>query len=420
MQTIAMPSGTQVSLSELIKNAEAELIRHRYCSGAISHYKTIWQKLLDYAANQEDGEFFSEDLGCRFIREIYGFYPEMPINDNPQGYRSKRRAIRILGDLQLHGLILRHEMSDIVPWPNQFELIVNGYLEYLQTRYLAEATIKTKTPQLKRFVCYLNEMQVADFCHVSHEHISSFAATLSGYNPKTYNAVMVTVRKFLQYLFENGFVEKQLSLCVPTAATWRNATIPATWRPEEVEKLIAVIDRNDRTGKRDLAIILLAARLGMRAGDIRDLRLSDIHWEKAEICFLQSKTCKPVSLPLDNETGMAIIDYLKHARPLSEYDNVFVRLKAPFEPYAPKNTFYDVINKYLLMSNIPIVNENKHGIHALRHSLASALLEVQTPLPTISAILGHSDYRSTMTYLKTDMDGLRLCVLDPEALHHEK
>jgi len=420
MNTIAMPQGTRVLLPELIANAEKEILRQHYSEGTVHGYRLIWKKLMEYADTQPDGEYFSEDLGARFIREVYGFYPEMPINSNPQQYRHKRRAIRILGDLQLHGIVLRHEMSDVVPWPTQFEPIMLEYMEYLHKCYLSEMTVKTKAPHLKRFSCYLNEMQVSEFQRMTHEHISGFAATLGGYHPKTYSSFMVTIRRFLRYLFQNNIIEKDLSLCVPSVTVWRNTDIPTTWSSDEIEKLIASIDRSTKTGKRDYAAIMLAVRLGIRAGDIRDLKLGDIHWEKAEICFTQSKTNKPVSLPLDNETGWAVIDYLQHARPKSEYNNVFIRLRAPYVPYGPKYTFYDVINKYFIASDITIPKEKKHGIHSLRHSLASALLEAHTPLPTISAILGHSDYSSTMTYLKTDVNGLRQCALDPEVLCDER
>jgi len=331
MNTIAMPQGTRVPLPELIANAENEITRQRYSEGTTHGYRLVWKKLMEYAGTQPDGKYFSEDLGCRFIRDVYGFYPEMPINDNPNQYRHKRRAIRILGDLQLHGIILRHEMSDVVPWPNQFEPTMLSYLEYLRKNYLVEITIRTKTPQLKRFACYLNEMQVTEFRHMTHKHILGFAATLGGYHPKTYSVFMVTVRRFLHYLFQNDIIEKDLSICVPSVIIWRNTDIPTTWRSDEIEKLLTTIDRSTKTGKRDYAVIMLAVRLGIRAGDIRTLKFGDIHWDKAEICFTQSKTNKPVSLPLDNETGWAVIDYLKHARPKSDYDNIFIRLRAPYE-----------------------------------------------------------------------------------------
>lgn len=420
MKTIAMPNGTSVPLAELIKNAEKEIIRQNYCKGTVSHYKTVWRIFSEYAEKQPDGEYFSEELGKCFLKEVYGFYPEMPINDNPQGYRHKRRAIRILGDLQLHGIILRHEMSRVVPWPSQFEKVMVEYVKYLRSCYLVDATIRTKEPQLKRFACYLNEIQVKHFNEILYEHLSGFSTTLSGYHPKTYNAIMITIRQLLKYLYQNGLVTNNLSTLITLAPIYRNTDIPSAFSYTEIKKLVSCIDRSSVTGKRDYAIVLLAAKLGIRAGDIKNLKLSDIHWEKKEISFVQSKTNIPVSLPLDNETGWAIIEYLKYVRPQTDFENVFIRLKAPFEPYSQKNTFYDAIQQYFTAANIPLKKGHMHGIHSLRHSLASALLESHTPLSTISGILGHSDFNSTMIYLKTDLKGLKQCMIDPEEVtRHE-
>lgn len=414
MKTIAMPNGTKVPLTELIKNAEREIVRQNYCKGTISHYKSVWKKFLDYANKESDGEYFNEKLGRRFLKEIYGFYPEMPINDNPQAYRQKRRAIRILGDLQLHGLILRHEMSENVPYPPQFKQIMEDYLQYLKSQYISDLTIRTKEPQLKRFVRYLNEMMVDDLKNITHQHISGFTETLSGYNPKTYNSFMVTIRQFLRYLYQNDIISNDLTNLIVQAPVYKNTDIPSAFSYDEVRKIISCIDRSSKIGKRDYAIVMLAANLGIRAGDIRNLKLSDINWKNKEINFIQSKTKIPLSLPLDDETGWAIIEYLKYARPQTECKNIFVRFNAPFEAYSDKNTFYSAIQKYFSAANINFDRNHKHGIHSLRHSLASALLEKHIPLPIISGILGHSDFNSTMTYLKTDLENLKQCVIDPE------
>lgn len=414
MKTIAMPNGTNLTLGELIQNAEKEIVRLKYCAGTVSHYRTVWKTLMEFASQQPDGQYFSENLGHRFLREVYGFYPEMSINDNPQGYRHKRRAIRILGDLQLHGIILRHEMSKVVPWPHQFQVVMFSYMEYLRSRYLSETTVSTKEPILKRFVCYLNELMVKSWTEISNEHICSFSKTLSGYNPKTYNSIMVTIRQFLNYLYQEKYISRNLAKVIVLAPVYKNTDVPSAFTKPEIEKLISCIDRSSRTGKRDYAIILLAAKLGIRAVDIKNLKLGDINWDKKDVSFVQSKTNVPICLPLDNETGWAIIDYLKYARPQTDSENIFVRLSAPFEPYSQKNTFYNIIQGYLAKAKIHIPHGRRHGIHSLRHSLASALLEIHTPLSTISGILGHSDFNSTMSYLKIDTKGLMQCAIDPE------
>ena len=413
MKTTAMPNGKNVLLTELIANATEELLRKKYSSGSVSHYRNVWKRLIEYA-EQNNIAYFSESLGNNFLKDVYGFSPEKSIKENPPRYKHIRRSIRILGDLQLHGIILRHEMSNVVPFPTQFEHIATEYIEYLGTRYLAETTIKTKIPQIKRFLCFLDEYNTKKIEDISAEHINAFSKTLCGYNVKTYNGIMVTIRQFLKYLYIKGFVSENLCHCVVLGTVYRYSEIPSTFTKEEIEKILSSIDRSSRTGKRDYAIISLATKFGIRAGDIRNLQLTDINWSKNEISFIQSKTKTAITLPLDNETGWAIIDYLQYARPKCESNNLFVRFNAPYEPYALKNTFYLNIKKCILKADIKINYPHKKGIHSLRHSLASRLLEENTPLPVISSVLGHSDYNSTMIYLKTDIKGLKQCIIDPE------
>lgn len=351
MRTTAMPNGKYVPLAELIANAEEELYRQKYSSGSIANYTCVWEKLLNYAQNQ-DVLYFSETLGQTFLRDVYGFFPEKTINENPHGYKHKRRAIRILGDLQLHGIILRHEMSDVVPFPPQFEYTAMEYIKYLNSQYLSEATIKTKIPQIKRFLCFLNEFNVEKVDELTSEHINAFSKTICGYHVKTYNGIMVTIRQFLKYLYIKGIVDEDFSSYIVLGKVYRYSEIPSAFTSEEIEKILSSIDRSSRTGKRDYAVILLAVKLGIRAGDIRNLQLTDINWCTNEISFVQSKTRIAVTLPLDSETGWAIIDYLQHARPKCESRNVFVRFKAPYVPYSPKNTFYNEMKKYISKAGV--------------------------------------------------------------------
>jgi site-specific recombinase XerD len=403
-------------LEQLIEQAKAELIRKKYSSGTISHYNTVWNRLTEYAANQSKAKFYSEELGSRFLRDVYGFEPEKSIGDNPTQYRHTRRAMRILGDMQLHGIIIRHIMDDSVPWPAQFETDFSKYIENMKSRYYSNATVDAKKPLLKRFACYLDEMRVQNVSQITIVHLTNFIATLIGYNPKTLESHIANLRCFMRYLFQEGRTGADLSLLLPRVRQYRDDRIPSVWSQGEVERMLASIERNTKKGKRDYAVAMLAARLGLRASDIKNLKLSDFNWEAEELSIIQSKTKHAVALPLDQETGWALIDYLQHARPITEYDNIFVQLRAPYEPHAAKTTFWDILTYYQAKAGIKLPKDHKRGIHSLRHSLASALLEMNTSLYDISGILGHSDYKSTTVYLKTGIAGLRQCALDAEEL----
>jgi len=205
---------------------------------------------------------------------------------------------------------------------------------------------------------------------------------------------------------------------VPKVRLRQDARIPSVWRKEDVEALLATVDRGSPVGKRDYAILLLAARLGLRVGDIRDLRLDDINWEKSQIKVIQAKTGVHLHLPLTEEVGNAIIDYLRHGRPPTEQRVIFLRHNAPFEPFGPENNLHHIITAYRQRAGIKLPELCKRGLNALRHSVASRLLEVGTPLQEISHIMGHLSLDTTRIYTKVDIENLRRVALDPEDVRY--
>lgn len=180
--------------------------------------------------------------------------------------------------------------------------------------------------------------------------------------------------------------------------------------------MLDVIDRGNPAGKRDYAIILLVARLGLRTLDIKHLKLDNLKWSDNRIELIQSKTSGVLSLPLLPDVGWAIIDYLKNGRPKVECPYVFLRHLAPLEPFSDQDRLHQIVVKYMRLAKIPISPQKKKGMHSLRHTLASRLLEKNTPLSVISDILGHVSSDSTAVYLKVNVDMLRECALNPEGV----
>jgi integrase len=163
-------------------------------------------------------------------------------------------------------------------------------------------------------------------------------------------------------------------------------------------------------------MILLVARLGLRSIDVKRLTLSNLKWEENRIEFIQSKSKEPVNLPLLKDVGWAIIDYLKNGRPPSQSNCVFLRHLAPVEPFSDEDHLHQIIVKYMRMAKLPISGKKKVGMHSLRHTLATALLEQQVPLQEIADILGHQDTETTPVYLKSSLKLLRECSLNPQTL----
>ena len=158
-------------------------------------------------------------------------------------------------------------------------------------------------------------------------------------------------------------------------------------------------------------MILLVARLGLRVSDVIRLEFDNLKWEKNCIQLLQYKTNEPLILPLFEDVGQAIIDYVKNGRPTSDLKFVFITHKPPFQKFSDNNHLYSMFNKYLYKAGIEVTPEKNHGMHSLRHSLATELLRKEIPLPVISEILGHRSLETTMQYLRIDTEQLRCCTL---------
>lgn len=165
--------------------------------------------------------------------------------------------------------------------------------------------------------------------------------------------------------------------------------------------------------------MLLACRLGLRESDIVELQLNDINWETNQISVIQRKTKKNITLPLLQDVGWALIDYLKNGRPISESPYVFIRLIPPYSKFHQASSINVIFQKYIRAAGLSTPKEKNCGLHSFRHTLGRILLEKEISLPLISEILGHQSIKSTETYLKINLDGLFQCPLNPNEVFND-
>jgi integrase/recombinase XerD len=250
--------------------------------------------------------------------------------------------------------------------------------------------------------------QVYRFC-------SSVFISLYIVNSQRYVATVITsIRIFLTQLYRNGFIEYKLWEMLPKVKYTRNAFIPPSWEKNDVIKLLIAVDRGSPLGKRDYALLLLVVRLGLRANDIRNLRLNNIDWGRKKIIIIQTKTRQTLELPILDDVGWALIDYLKNGRPKTKTDAVFVNHKAPFGGFKQTNGMQHILWKYMGFAGLKIPKNEHCGLHSLRSTLARTMLENDAPLPVISEVLGHESIQTTSIYLKINLSALRKCAIDPE------
>jgi site-specific recombinase XerD len=376
--------------------------------------------LLEFA-QERDEVYYSEKLGVDYVEKKFNILQKDFEGSLKQSDVQKLRVIRMLGDFQLHGSVLHRNFKHQEILHNQhFIEVISNFKQYCLDKEYSTLTIGHYTKQSERFLDYCDSHGFTSCTEISLPLIDNYIKTLAGYAYKTVEQHLCSLRSFFKCLYLNSMTDADYSLKTPMVQSRKQTRIPSIWPVDDLKKLISAIDRGSPIGKRDYAIILLACRLGLRVSDIKKLTFDNFHWNDNQLVFVQSKTRTTISQPLVKDVGWAVIDYLKYGRPKVNTDCVFVRHVAPFIPFSEGYNLQKIIVKYMRLAHIPISSERRVGMHSLRHTLASLLLENNTPLPIISDVLGHVDADSTAVYLKVDIKKLKECPLNiKEDINHE-
>jgi len=215
------------------------------------------------------------------------------------------------------------------------------------------------------------------------------------------------LRSFLRYARYRGEVTMDLAAAVPVVANWSMPSIPRAIGADQVRQLLASIDRRTATGRRDYAIVLLLARLGLRAGEVAFLELDDLDWNAAQVS-VRGKGGQRTALPLPAEVGAAIAAYVRHGRPRSTSRRVFLRSKAPVRGFLSQCAIGSIIRHALQRTGIPAPTT---GAHQFRHALATQMLRHGASLTEIGEVLRHSSPETTTIYAKVDLQALRTLAL---------
>ena len=212
------------------------------------------------------------------------------------------------------------------------------------------------------------------------------------------------LRMFMRFLIAEGRCRAGLLGAIPVLAHWRLTSLPRYLPAEDVERIIGSCDVFSPVGKRDRAILLLLARLGLRAGDIVQMRLQDVDWKAAWI-HVSGKSRHQTRLPLTQEVGQAIAIYLQEGRPAGDTDALFLRSRAPFRALASHAAVSVLVAR--AMHRAGITRPSRGAAHLLRHSIATSMLQHGASLQEISALLRHSSIETTQIYAKVDITALQ-------------
>jgi site-specific recombinase XerD len=215
--------------------------------------------------------------------------------------------------------------------------------------------------------------------------------------------VVSAMRSFLRFLRQRGLLATDLAAAVPGVAGWRLAHLPKALPAEQVELLLASCDRGTPAGRRDYAVLMLLARLGLRGGEISAMTLDDLDWERGEI-VVRGKGQRLARLPLPTDVGSALVNYLRLDRPACSTRRVFIRTCAPRWGFVSASAICCIVRRALRRANL---TPKFKGAHLLRHSLATDLLRRGASLVEIGQLLRHSQPNTTQIYAKVDIAALR-------------
>jgi len=401
-----------VALCALVSGLDAELVRLGYKDSTMVWYRGCWNRLQKYFAARGVGEF-SLDVAMAWVDDACGFFAKEQAGTLKPNDIYMFRVAAMLGEYAAHGAVLRRYSRSVSKLDGPGAEAIARFQAYLRAAGRSASTVRTYGTLAGEFVAFTGTRGGLACCDANM--IGAFAATLAGYQFKTVEQKLCAVRSFLRFASADGLVDGACLDAVPAARSARQARIPSVWDPGEVARILDAIDRGNPCGKRDYAIILLIARLGLRGVDVRRLEFADFDWAGNRLFVVQAKTGDRVQLPLLKEVGWAVIDYIRHGRPDSDCPQVFLRHLAPVGPFSDQDHLHQILVKHARVAHVPVSEKRRHGMHSLRHTLATRLMEGGTPVEQIAGILGHQSVQSTGVYLKSSLGLLARCALDPDA-----
>ena len=289
--------------------------------------------------------------------------------------------------------------------------ILNNYLIYSKDNQSSDRTLEVIDLYLRIFILFI-EKQNRKITDIDSILIKNYVVELEK-QKSLFNKQrdLWLLRTFLRYLNLFNYLDTDYSYLVPTMKRIPK-NMPTIWSEDELNQFLNTakkLSTKSDTNNRDYVMYLIAIRLGLRLSDIRNLKFDDIDWIKKEINIVQVKTKVSLKLPLLDDVGWALIDYIKNSRPISDSRFIFLNHNDLLLPVKHTNLTIKGICK---IGNIDISNKRKKGIHSFRFSLATQMLNKQTPLDIISSSLGHSTINSSNHYLSLDAKNLVKCCME--------
>jgi site-specific recombinase XerD len=327
-----------------------------------------------------------------------------PLQSHPAGGLPYAAAIlpRFLTFLRAHGVVA----PPVAPPPlTESEVWLQRFAVHLQqVRHLAPLTCRGYLRFVRRFLATTGRAETVDWCTLRAEELSEFvrheAQHRRGGGRKGPGTAM---HALVRFLVAEGEVVQDLDAAILTPREWSHASVPVHFSREEIAQLLAVMQDGTAKGLRNHAILLLCARLGLRAREVVELRLDDVQWSDGCLQIHSTKSHRVRHLPLDHEIGTALATYIKEGRPVSSHRQIFLHHRAPFTSLHCSSAIAKIIRLAIHRTG---VTTQASGAHAFRHTVASQLVQHGVSFKTVADVLGHQSLNTTTIYAKLDLPTL--------------
>jgi integrase/recombinase XerD len=279
--------GKKTKTKDLMEQVQNHMIGLGYCKSSITHYRMVWRRFLGFSKE----EYFSEELAMQYLKECYGI-PETRYPDKlPHELCVTYRIMRVLSDYERFGHIFTcRAKSPEAAWPMKYRQTVTSYLDNCRRINRSSAWMRRNLLVMKSFIQFLDREKIQSCEVVVPADLTRYIATQVGFSSNTVATNLSHLKAFLRYIYLNGYTKVDLGSCMPKVSRVTRKQVPSVWTKEEVARLLAAVDRGNPCGKRDYAMLLMTARLGIRVSDIRNMQFSNLKWETGCIEFKQTKT----------------------------------------------------------------------------------------------------------------------------------
>ena len=339
-------------------------------------------------------------------KDIEGFFRAYPLQCRNRGPLEQHlRYVRWSVDRFIDYLREKGVYEQLLPSP-LYQPLLDAYRTWMQEqRHVAAGTLANRCHYLSGFLRRLGAQATAEgLAQLSGDQVERlFLAQARGMGQAARRSLQSTVRTFLRFCLACGTIRQPLDWAVPTLRTYRLSTVPRALSEEQAQKILQAVERNSPIGRRDYAILLLLYTFGVRSGQVRALRLDDIHWSDNRILFRAMKNGKDIRLPLTEAVGEALLVYLQQGRPACACPQVFLTCRAPYRPLRRSSNVCQIVRHYVHEAGI---EPPCQGAHAFRHGFATRMLYQGQSLKAIADVLGHRRLSTTFGYTKVDFNRL--------------